>query len=267
MVKVAICQMVGGPSVEDNTAKMAEMVERAVAGRQDLDLIIFPEYCYGCPPTVAPVPKDGPHTQTIAALAKKYNVNILGGSFARKADNGKAYNTALFYNRQGEVIGEYNKTHLMVALGYDESLDVEPGNELCVFDTDFGRVGMMVCYDLRFPEVARSMVLQGAEIILCPAEFPAGKVLPPRTDHWDVLVRATALQNLTWTVACNNFGTTPAGENPFGRSMCVDPWGTVVAQCGGHEDVVYAEIDLEYQKSVRAGVASWENRRPELYTL
>ena len=138
MVKVAICQMVGGPSVEDNTAKMAEMVERAVAGRQDLDLIIFPEYCYGCPPTVAPVPKDGPHTQTIAALAKKYNVNILGGSFARKADNGKAYNTALFYNRQGEVIGEYNKTHLMVALGYDESLDVEPGNELCSTPTSAG---------------------------------------------------------------------------------------------------------------------------------
>lgn len=265
MIQIAICQMVSGPTVEENVAKITQMTERAVAQQPNLDLIVFPEYSFGAPPEVAPIPKEGFHTQAIAALAKKHNVNIMPGSFARQATGEKAYNTALFFNREGQVIGEYNKTHLFVALGYDESLYVEPGNELCVFDTDFGRVGLMVCYDLRFPEVARSMVLEGAELILCPAEFPAGKVLPPRTDHWDILVRGTALQNLAWTVACNNFGTTPGGENPFGRSMCVDPWGTVVAQCGGREDIVFASVDLEYQKTVRASVASWENRRAELY--
>lgn len=267
MVRVAICQMVGGASAEENVNKIAAMAEKAAKNQPGLDVIVFPEYSFGAPPDVAPMPRDGEHIDKIAEVAKKYNVNIIPGSFARKAENGKAYNTALFLNRKGEIIGEYNKTHLFVALGFDESLSVEPGDRLSVFDTDFGRVGLMVCYDLRFPEVARSMVLSGADIIFCPAEFPAGKVLPPRTDHWDTLVRATALQNLTWTVACNNFGTTPGGENPFGRSMCVDPWGVTVAQCGGHEDIVYAEIDLEYQKAVRASVAAWENRRPELYRL
>lgn len=267
MVKAAICQMVAGSVLEENVEKIAAMVEEAVARYSGLDVIVFPEYSFGGASAVPALPREGPHTERIAELARKHSVNILPGSFARRAENGKAYNTALFFNRQGEIIGEYNKTHLFVALDYDESEHVEQGHELCVFDTDFGRVGMMVCYDLRFPEVARTMALEGAEIIFCPAEFPAGNPLPPRTDHWDVLVQATALQNLTWTVACNNFGATPDGQNPFGRSMCVDPWGIVVAQCGGHEDIVLAEIDLDYQKSVRKSVASWENRRPELYKI
>ena len=154
----------------------------------------------------------------------------------------------------------------MVALGADESLRVEPGDHIEVFDTDIGRVGLMVCYDLRFPEQARSMVLDGADILLVPSEFPSGDVLPPRTDHWDCLVQSTALLNLTYTIAVNQYGHV-FDSRPFGRSMVVDPWGTVIAQCSNKEDIAYAELDMEYQKKVRDSVATWANRRPDLYKL
>lgn len=267
MIKVAICQMVGIGDARKNTEKMEEMINKACETEKKLDLIVFPEYCYGVKPEIDPLPSEGFHTEIISKCAKEHNVNILGGSFPRLAENGKSYNTSYFYNREGKIIGKYDKTHLFVALGYDESETVEPGNELCIIDTDFGKVGLMVCYELRFPEVARTMVLEGADIILCPAEFPGGNPLPPRTDHWDVLVRSTALSNITYTVAVNNFGKTPGGEIPFGRSMIVDPWGTVVTQCKAEEDIAYGYIDLDYQKKVRDSIATWGNRRPELYNL
>ena len=267
MVKVALCQTVGRASLMESVANMEDMIHRAAAGCPDLDVIVFPEYCYGVASVVGAAPDQGEHTQRIAKLAQKYHVNILAGSFARKAANGKTYNTVYFYNRGGEIIGQYDKSHLCVAIGYDESKDVEAGEHLEVIDTDFGRVGLMVCYELRFPEVPRTLVHDGADIIFCPAEFPLGNMLPPRTDHWDILVRAVALQNVTWMVACNVFGKTTENEYPFGKSMVVDPWGTVVSQCSGYEDIAYATLDMDYQRKVRESVAAWSNRRPELYHL
>ena len=117
-----------------------------------------------------------------------------------------------------------------------------------------------------FPEIPRTLVHDGADLILCPAAFPVGTPLPPRTDHWDVMVRATALQNLTWTLACNCFGEVE-GNYPFGRSMAVDPWGTVTAQASGREEIVYVQADLDYQKQIRDSVGTWSTRRPELYHL
>ena len=135
-----------------------------------------------------------------------------------------------------------------------------------VFDTDIGRVGILVCYDLRFPELARGMVQDGADILFVPAFFPAGNPLPPRTDHWDTLVNSTALLNLTYVVAVNQYGKMST-ELPFGRSCVVDPWGTVVAQCPNRVSIAYAELDTEYQKQVREKIGSWNNRRPDIYTL
>lgn len=182
------------------------------------------------------------------------------------APGGKYYNTLMFIDRQGKILATYDKIHLFNALGCDEGASVEPGTESCVFDTEFGRVGMMVCYDLRFPELARGMVQQGADILFVPAMFPGGDTLPPRTDHWDALVSSCALLNLTYTVAVNQYGHV-YDAIPFGRSRVLDPWGTMIAQCRNCEDIAFAYIDLEYQKKVRASVASWENRRPDVYTL
>ena len=271
MVKVALCQTdtVGTP--KENVELIARMVkEAATVGKADV--AVFPEDCYydvdsPDPAKVAsPEGLDGFFVTQMCRLAKQYHINIVAGSFHRLAENGKYYNTELFINREGEIIGSYDKIHLMKAMNYDESEQVEYGDHLSVFDTDIGRVGMMVCYDLRFPELARSMVLDGADIIFVPAFWPAGNPLPPRVDHWDTLVNATALYNLTYVVAVNQFGKM-SSEIPFGRSCVVDAWGTVIAESPNKVCITYAELDMEYQDSVRKKLATWENRRPECYKL
>lgn len=270
-VNVAVVQRSGAGTTHENLTEMTSMVETAVNTFPKIDVIVFPEYCYFAPTTMEESKKvaeeiPGPFTDTMAALAKKYNVNIIPGTFIENAKSGKVHNATVFINREGKILGTYRKIHLMDAIGYKESDYVEAGTEMCVFDSDIGRIGMMVCYDLRFPELARSMVLKGADILFVPSEFPSGNPLPPRTDHWDLLVRSTALFNLTYVVAANQFGPLHK-DNPFGRSSVVDPWGTIVAAASGRKDIVYATLDMDYQQQVRERVATWVNRRPELYEL
>jgi len=270
-IKVALVQRSGSGTPEENLKKMRVLIEEAVNGCKDLDVVVFPEYCYYAPTSLEESKKvaeeiPGAYTNTMGALAKQYNINIIPGSFIENAQGGKVYNTSPFIDREGRVVSRYRKIHLLDALGFKESDHVEPGNEMCVFDTDFGKVGLMVCYDLRFPELARSMVLKGADIIFVPSEFPSGNPLPPRTDHWDILIRSTALYNLTYVVAVNQFGPLNK-DHPFGRSSVVDPWGTITAAASGREEVIYATLDMDYQKHVREKVATWINRRPDVYSL
>lgn len=270
-IRVAVVQRSAAGSSKDNVNAMASLVENCVRDCRNLDVIVFPEYCYYAPTTMEESQKiaeeiPGFFTDSMAALARKYQVNIIPGTFIEKAAGGKVHNSSVFIDRKGDILAAYRKVHLMDAIGYKESDYVERGSSLCVFDSDIGRVGMMVCYDLRFPEMARSMVLQGADVLFVPADFPSGNPLPPRTDHWDILVRSTALYNLTYVVAANQFGALHK-EHPFGRSCVVDPWGTVIAAASGRQDVIYATLDMEYQQEIRDKVATWVNRRPEVYAL
>lgn len=270
MVKAALCQMGSGGTAKENVIKITAMAEQAVREGNGVDVIIFPEDSYfdadARSEVQGPEPLDGYFVTQMCALAKRLHTNLIPGTFMCLAENGKYYNTALFINREGTIIGRYDKIHLMKAIGYDESEYVEGGAAPAVFDTDFGRVGLMVCYDLRFPELARGMVQDGADILFVPAYFPAGDPLPPRTDHWDTLVNSTALLNLTYVVAVNQYGHV-IQSIPFGRSQAVDPWGTVISRCANREEIQYAALDLDYQNQVRESVATWKNRRPECYTL
>lgn len=229
---------------------------------------MLPEYCYGVPSRDSAselgesIP--GPFTEALALHARRREVNVLAGTFAESAADGRVHNTSLFFDRRGEIAGTYRKTHLMDAMRYRESALIAPGDSLSVLDTDVGRVGVMVCYDLRFPEVAQLMVQAGAEIVLVPSAFPAGSPLPPRTDHWDTLTASAALLNQVYVVAVNQYGANRA-EHFFGRSCVLDPWGTRVAQAGGREEVVHARLDLDYAREVRESLAVQANRRPELY--
>lgn len=270
-INVAVVQRSGAGTTQENLKKMTSLVESAANNYQKLDVIVFPEYCYYAPTTMEESKKvaeeiPGPFTEAMSALAKKHHVNIIPGTFVENAQSGKVHNSCVFIDREGKILGTYRKIHLMDAIGYKESNYVEAGKEMCVFESDIGRIGMMVCYDLRFPELARSMVLKGADILFVPSEFPSGNPLPPRTDHWDLLVRSTALYNLTYVVAANQFGPLH-NDNPFGRSSIVDPWGTIISAASGREDIVYATLDMDYQQQVRDRVATWVNRRPELYEL
>lgn len=271
LIRAAVVQRSGAGTTEQNLKGMTSLIEEAVETCSKLDVIVFPEYCYYAPTTMEESKKvaeavPGPFTEAMSKLAKKYHVNLIPGSFVEKAEGGKVHNACVFIDRDGRIVGKYRKIHLMDAIGYKESNYVEAGREMCVIDTDLGRVGLMVCYDLRFPELARSMVLKGADVLFVPAEFPSGNPLPPRTDHWDLLVRSTALYNLTYVVAANQFGPLH-NDNPFGRSSIVDPWGTVIASASGRQDIIYATLDMDYQKQVRDRVATWINRKPEIYDL
>ena len=271
-VKVALCQRGVTGSKEQNIAETVSMIEEAAEHCPGLDLIIFPEYNYY---EALSLEEARANSETMAGRyitemkkqARRFGVNLIPGSFAETCGE-KVKNTCALIDRSGEVAGSYSKVHLMDAIGIRESDAAVPGDKLGVFDTDFGRIGLMVCFDLRFPEQPRSMVLQGADIIFCAASFPTGSPLPPRTDHWDLLVQSTALLNLTWTCAVNQFGSICGGtENPFGRSMVVDPWGIVTASALGRRDIVYATLDMQHQKEIRGRVATWNCRRPDIYTL
>lgn len=274
MVQVALCQMGSTGTPEENLAEMERLFQEAVnQSGNKLDLIVFPEYCY-----YAPVDKEDakrvaidldtahPFIERMKELAREYQVNLIPGSFAAKAAEGKISNHSVMIDRNGEVIGCYDKIHLFDAAGYKESAYVEAGDKLCLVDFDFGKVGFEVCYDLRFPEQARTMVLKGAEIIVVSSEFPAGQPLPPRTNDWDLLVRSCALTNLTYVAVCNQFGAVH-DDHPFGMSMVVDPRGIAVNMAQGRNCVVYGSIDLDYQRTTRKNLAVWENRRSDVYEL
>ena len=271
LVKVALCQRNSNGGKEENIRGSVAMIEEALTSCPDLDVIVFPEYncCMPSSPAEAAAnaeDEDGPYVSTMREQAKKHGVNIMPGSFLEKHDGKKTRNKCVFLDRDGRIIARYYKVHLMNAIGIKESNFCEPGGETCVFDTDFARVGIMVCFDLRFPEMPRSMVLQGAEVILCPALFPSGAVLPLRSDHWDTLTASTALYNLTWVCAVNQFGQVNS-DFPFGRSRVIDPWGIVTASASGRQEVVNATLDMEYMMEIRAKVGTLDSRRPEVYKL
>lgn len=269
-VQVALCQRRACRDKQENLRQTIELIERAMATRPELDVIVFPEYSYHMPRSAQDglfnaEGMDGPYMQEMAFQARKHHVNLIPGSFAEIAGM-KSKNTCPFIDRSGCVSAKYTKIHLMDGIGGAESVSTRPGSEMCVFDTDFGRVGMLMCYDLRFPELSRSMVLKGADILFCPACFPWGNPLPPRSDHWDLLVESTALLNLTWICAVNQYGEVN-GSYAFGRSMVVDPWGTRVIMAAGQEEIIYATLDMAYEQKVRAQVGTLENRRPDVYEL
>ena len=269
-IKVAAIQMGADGDKSENLRKALGLIDQAIERHPGLDLVVLPEYCNGepTPSNVKEIAETipGPFSQAMSAKARSKEIYLVSGSFAEAAGDGRAYNTTLVFDRSGMEIGRYRKTHLMDALAFRETAFVAPGDELCLCETDFGRLGVMVCYDMRFPELARTLALSGAVVIAVPAAFPSGDLLPPRTDHWDILTTSTALYNLCYVVAANQFGRL-GKDRPFGRSAIVDPWGIAVAKAQGREDLIYGEIDLEYAGALRRRLPTLELRRPDLYKL
>lgn len=188
-------------------------------------------------------PLDGYTASAIAEKAKELGAYVHAGSFVEKRD-GNLYNTSILFDRSGNRIGVYRKIHLFTFQSREAEL-LTPGAELCVVDTEFGKMGLSTCYDLRFPEFFRKMTDDGAMFMLVPACWPY-----PRNEAWDVLNQARALENTCYLISCNAAGT-QAGSLYLGHSKIVDPWGTVVAGTSFREAIVTAEIDPGYVRRVR----------------
>jgi predicted amidohydrolase len=267
---VALVQLDATDDVRGNIERATALVaEAAGAGAR---LVVLPEYLQyrgpdeGYRASARPIP--GPFTDAFAEVARRHDAWILAGSLAETSEDPmRPYNTSALLGPDGAIVASYRKIHLFdVAVDAGpvdtESARVSAGSDPVCADVDGIRVGMSVCYDLRFPELYRTLALGGAEVVTVPANFTE------RTgrDHWEVLLRARAIENGAWVLAPGQAGG-PPGQPAFGRSMVVDPWGTVVAQASDGVGIVHAIVDTERVAAVRRQIPSLANRRPATYRL
>ncbi|MBA2372778.1 MAG: carbon-nitrogen hydrolase family protein [Chloroflexi bacterium] len=265
---VALVQLAATEDVDRNVEQAASLAADAAAG--GARLVALPEYLQfrgpddGYRASARAVP--GPFTDTFAAVARGHGAWILVGSLAETSDDPRRpYNTSVLIDPSGVIAATYRKVHLFdVAVDEGpedtESARVSGGDHLVVADVDGIGVGLSICYDLRFPELYRALALAGAAILTVPANFTE------RTgrDHWEVLLRARAIENGAYVLAPSQIGG-PPGQPAYGRSMVVDPWGTVVAQAPDDVGILRAELDLDRVTAVRRQIPVLANRRPAAY--
>jgi predicted amidohydrolase len=259
-MRVAVLQFTAGDDAADN----AERLVRQVAAAADLGagLVVAPEasmHAFGSPDTpLAPVaePLDGPFVAALAAVAAARAVTVLAGMFERvPGDSGHAFNTVVAVGPDGGLLGSYRKQHLFDALGWVESQRLQPGaaDQRLVFPCGDVTVGVLTCYDLRFPELARVLVADGADVLAGPSAWVAG---PLKEDQWTTLVRARAIENVAYVAAADQSPPTYAGA-----AMVVDPFGVVVARGGKSDGTLVADLDPGRVAECRRRMPSLDHRR------
>jgi predicted amidohydrolase len=213
---------------------------------------------------------DGPTVQAARSWARELRIHLLAGSFAERVEGEeRAFNTSVLIDSAGEVLAVYRKIHMFdVEVGgvtYRESEHEQPGEEIVVAGVVSGgeevELGLTVCYDLRFPELYRILAVRGARVITIPSAFTA----TTGRDHWQVLLRARAIENQAFVVAPNQIGKAPPHYESYGRSAIVDPWGVVLAVAPDRECFIATDLDLDAQRRIRESLPSLANRRPEAY--
>ncbi|GJJ00664.1 hydrolase [Duganella rhizosphaerae] len=263
MNTVAAVQMISSPSVTENIATARRLVTQAAEA--GATLVLLPEYwaIMGLQDSdkvaVAEPLGQGPIQDFMSALARELEIWLIGGTLPLASeDTEKVINTTLVYNPQGEHVGRYDKIHLFGFTkgteSYNESRTIVPGRHVGVFEAPFGKVGMSVCYDLRFPELYRAM--GPVALIVVPAAFTYTTGLA----HWEILLRARAIENQCYVLAAAQGGTHPNGRRTWGHSMLIDPWGAVKSVLAEGEGVVHGDIDLMFMDSVRQSLPALKHR-------
>ena len=268
-MRAAAVQLQSTPD-RDRNLETADRLTRAAASA-GADLVVLPEKwpVLGTPEqTIAGAePFEGPILQWAQATARELGIDLVAGSFSERVDNDeRGRNTSIHVGPDGELRASYRKIHMFdVEVGgrvYKESEHEAPGDEIVLSETANGvGLGLTICYDVRFPELYRILAVKGAEIVAVPAAF----TFATTRDHWEILLRARAIEGQTFVVAANQIGEHAPGIRSGGRSMIVDPWGVVLATAPDTETFVVAELDLERQAEIRRTLPSLANRRPEAY--
>jgi omega-amidase len=258
---ISLLQMditVGEPDI--NFARLGQLMQQAVEAPVKPDILIFPEMWntgYALKEIHQLADPDGSRTQTfISTFAAKHKVHVIAGSIANKQAE-QVLNTVYMFDREGNVVADYSKIHLFRLM--DEEKYLASGDQMGSFELEGIPAGAMICYDIRFPELARKLALGGAQILFVPAEWPH-----PRLHHWRTLLMARAIENQMYVVACNRVGTSGKAEF-FGHSMVINPWGEVLVEGGEFEEILQASIELSEVERVRRTIPIFEDRRPELY--
>lgn len=269
-MKLALCQMNVIDDKKANINKARLMITRSV--NQNVDFIILPEM-FNCPYSndkfieYAEEEHDSLTLNEISKLANENNVYILAGSIPEK-ESDKLYNTSYLFNRNGEIIAKHRKMHLFDIdvkgkIAFKESDVLTAGDNFTVADTEFGKIGIGICYDVRFVELARIMVENGALVLFYPGAFN----MTTGPAHWELLFRSRALDNQVFCVGVAPALNKDASYHSYGHSIVANPWGEVLTQADEKEDLIICEIDLNEIKKVREEIPVLKNKRKDLYEV
>jgi deaminated glutathione amidase len=263
IIKVAAVQMASSPQVSSNLTEAKRLIE--IAAKDGAKLVVLPEYfcIMGVKDfdkvTVREKPNDGPIQKFLAKTAKQYRIWIIAGSVPLVSNfPNKVRNSCLVYNDKGEQVARYDKIHLFgLDLGtehYHEENTIESGDQIVTVETPFGKIGLSICYDLRFPELYRAM--GEVDIIVVPSAFTetTGKA------HWEILIRARAIENLCYVIASAQGGYHLSGRETHGNSMIVDPWGVILDRLPRGSGVVTANINRQYLNSLRQSLPALKHK-------
>lgn len=267
-MRVAMCQIPVADDPDQNLARIRAALAEAVAAPGGVDLAVFPEAAqvrFGEGLAAHAEPLDGPFVGALREAAREHGTALIAGVFEPTGD-GRVHNTAVAIERDGRIAGAYRKIHMYDAFGDRESDRVAPGDRPVVVELAGARIGLVTCYDVRFPELARALMDDGAELLVIIAAWAQGTF---KEEHWTTLVRARAIENTVWTVAVDQApdpaGPPPRGPAGVGRSLLVDPMGVVRADLGPFPDLRVVEVDPGVTGRARRILPSLSHRRPELF--
>ncbi|MFW6306554.1 MAG: carbon-nitrogen hydrolase family protein [Bacillota bacterium] len=268
-LKIACIQMMVSDDKNTNIIQAENLVKKSLRKDNEIELVILPEM-FNCPyktdlfPQYAEEEK-GYTFSELSRIAQENNIFLVGGSIPEKNDD-KVYNTCYIYNNRGELIGKHRKIHLFdidIEDGqkFKESDTLSAGNNLCIIETPFATIGIIICYDLRFPELSRLLVDKGADIIVVPGAFN----MTTGPAHWEILFRTRALDNQVYMI-----GAAPARDEnsdyiSYGNSIVTDPWGKVINRLGKDEDILFASLDLKMINKIRNELPLLKHRRMDIY--
>lgn len=266
-INIAVCQLSVESEKEKNLLKAENMIIKSAENKADIivlpemfntpyDCRFFSEYAESYP---------GMTTNLLSGLAKKHEVYIAGGSIPEK-EKENIYNTSYIFDRNGSLVAKHRKIHLFnidinKGIKFRESEIISPGNKVTVIDTEFGRIGVCICYDIRFPELFIKMVCDGAGIIIIPAAFN----MTTGPAHWKILTRARALDGQFFLIAAAPARNKNLSYTSYGHSVIVDPWGKIIACAGFEEKILYGTINLEDIERIREQLPVLKHRRKDLF--
>jgi len=265
--QLALCQMKVSMEKRQNLA-VAESMIREAAGK-GAEVVALPEM-FNCPYSNRffreYAEQDGGETvRYLSSLARELKIYLVGGSIP-ELENDNVYNTSFSFNKEGEIIGKHRKLHLFDidvkgGIRFMESETLTPGENVTMLDTEFCKIGVAICYDVRFPELFRKMTLDGAKLVILPGAFN----MTTGPAHWDLTMRARALDNQLYFAAVSPARDTEGPYQAYGNSCVVNPWGDYCGRTDARESIVYAKIDLDYIEEIRSQLPLLRHRRPSLY--
>lgn len=265
--QLALCQMKVAMDKKQNLSTAESMIREAA--KKGAEVVALPEM-FNCPYSnkhFREYAEDagGETVQFLSSLAKELKIYLIGGSIP-ELENDSVYNTSFSFSKEGDIIGKHRKIHLFDidvkgGIRFMESETLTPGETVTIFDTEFCKIGVAICYDVRFPELFRKMTLAGAKLIILPGAFN----MTTGPAHWDLTMRARALDNQIYFAAVSPARDTEGPYQAYGNSCVANPWGEFCGKTDVRESIVYAKIDLDYVEEIRNQLPLLKHRRPALY--